>query len=350
MTGERAKSICRKIGAGAGGFLTFVVALGLMKEGARGLAPLLQNALEIRNAADSLGFGWLMASLVLSGSPVAAAAVSLLSAGVLSPPQAFTMISGSRLGAGFIVLLMGLIYALRGHERWTALSAGVLSFIITGSIQVLVIPVGLGILSQGLFDHASIPLRGVADVIGLVLGPVVSLLSRFLPEWALFVAGVALITLSFRLFDQALPQLRLEETTLNQIPRLIYRAEVMFLLGFAVTLVTMSVSVSIGILVPLSARGYMRRENIIPYIQGANISTLVDTLVAAALLGNGIAVSVVLVQMFCTAAISLAIILIAYLPYERMVSRALSWVVRSKRNFVIFAGAICVIPLMLLLF
>jgi len=139
----------RKPGLALTGFLLFTLALGLMKEGAGGLSPLLRNHLDVTNAADSMGFGWLMAYLILSGSPVAAAAVALLSAGTLLPLQAFTMVAGSRLGACLVVLLVGFIYTLRGHERWTALTAGVLSLLLTGSIQLVALPLGLLILSRG---------------------------------------------------------------------------------------------------------------------------------------------------------------------------------------------------------
>jgi Na+/phosphate symporter len=288
MTSQQDKRLkWRKPVLALSGFLLFVFALGLMKEGAGGLAPLLQGRLAITNGADSLGFGWLTAYLVLSGSPVAAAAVALLSAGALSPSYAFTMIAGSRLGASFIVLLIGFIYALRGHERWTALAAGVLSLLLTGSIQLLALPMGLLILGRGWLDHFFPPaLDKLAAGVNRGLEPLIDPLAAFLPAWALFVVGVGLVTLSFRLFDQAMPQVHLEKTDFGQTTRLIYRPEVMFLMGLVITLLTMSVSISIGILVPLSTRGYIRRENIIPYILGANISTLADTLVAAALLGH----------------------------------------------------------------
>ena len=54
--------------------------------------------------------------------------------------------------------------------------------------------------------------------------------------------------------------------------------------GALVTLLTLSVSVSLSVLVPLNHRGYVRRENVIPYIMGAGITTFVDTLLAALLL------------------------------------------------------------------
>ena len=340
----------KKPGLALSGFLFFTFALGLMKEGAGGLAPLLRGHLEITNAADSMGFGWLMAYLILSGSPVAAAAVALLSADALSPLQAFTMVAGSRLGASLIVLLAGFIYALRGHDRWTALTAGVLSLLLAGSVQLMALPMGLLILSRGWLDALSIPaLEGLAAGVNRGLDPLIGPLAAFLPSWALFVAGVGLATLSFRLFDRALPEMRLERTDFGLVTRLVYRPEVMFLMGLVITLLTMSVSISVGILVPLSARGYMRRENIIPYILGANVSTLADTLVAAALLGDPRAVTVVVTHMVCAAIVSLLLILLAYRSYERAISDALAWITRRRRNFTLFLGVILVIPVVLIL-
>jgi sodium-dependent phosphate cotransporter len=340
----------KKLGVGLAGLLLFVLALELMKEGARGLAPLLRGHLEITNAADSMGVGWLMAYLILSGSPAAVAAVALLSADALSSLQAFTMIAGSRLGACLVVLLVGLIYALRGHEQRTALTAGVLSLLLTGSVQLVALPIGLLILSLGWLDSLSIPaLERLAAIVNRGLEPLIGPLAAFIPGWVLFVAGVGLATLSFRLFDRALPQLRLGRTNFGRVSALIYRPEAMFLLGLAVTLLTMSVSISVGLLVPLSARGYMRRENIIPYILGANISTLADTLVAAALLGDPRAVTVVATHMVCAALVSLLVVLLAYRPYERAVSNALTGIIRRRRNFALFLGVIFVVPVVLVL-
>lgn len=341
----------RKAGLAIAGLLLFVLALELMKEGAKGLAPFLRGHLEITHVADSLGFGWLMAYLILSGSPVAAAAVALLSARALTALQGFTMIAGSRLGASSIVLLIGFIYhALRGQERWIAYTPGVLSFIITGSLQLAAVPLGLLLLGQGWTVSLSPPsLERLSVGVNRGLDPLLRPLAALLPDGALFVLGVGLAMLSFRLFDQVTPQIRLERTDFDQVPRLVYRPEVMFLTGLAITLVTMSVSLSVSILVPLSARGYMRRENIIPYILGANISTMVDTLIAAALLGDPQAVAVVLTYLICATLASLPIVLLAYRPYEWAVSRLLAWITRRRRNFAFFLAVIVLLPVVLIL-
>ena len=341
----------RRVASGVAAFLIFILALWLMKEGAGGLEPLLQGHLNVTNAADSMGFGWLTSCILLSGSPVAAAAMALLSAEILSPLQAFTMVAGSRMGASLVVLLIGFVYALREHDRWTALTAGVLSLLLVGSIQSVALPLGVLVLNRGWLDHLQLRgLEGLAGVLNQGLSPAIGPVRAFLPDWALFVAGVALVTLSFRLFDHALPQVRLSRTGFGQVARLIYRPEVMFLLGLGVTLLTMSVSISVGILVPLSARGYTRRENIIPYILGANISTLIDTLAAAVLVGSGAGVSVVLAHVASATVISLPIVLLAYRPYERAISGALGWITRQPANFAIFLTVVFLIPVVLILF
>ncbi len=95
------------------GLFLFVTALGLMKAGAQALVPTLEGSIFTDNAWSTLGLGWLGACIVLSGSPVAASALTLLDGGAIDQLQAFTMLTGSRLGAAFVVLVVGAIYAAR---------------------------------------------------------------------------------------------------------------------------------------------------------------------------------------------------------------------------------------------
>ena len=55
----------------------------------------------------------------------------------------------------------------------------------------------------------------------------------------------------------------------------------MFALGCIVATLTLSVSVALTVLIPLAVKGYVRRDEALPYIMGANITTLADTLVVA---------------------------------------------------------------------
>ncbi len=345
---SRPRSRGERAAIGVAALLLFVFALEMMKSGAGALTPVLRGHLAIDNAADSLGLGWLIAYLVLSGSPAAAIAMALLSGDLLTPLQTYTMVTGSRLGASLIVLLIGFMYALRGQERWTVMSTGVLSLLLTASVQIPGIFVGSFLLRQGWLEAVEWSwLEPLSVGINGILEPLMNPVAALLPQWALFIAGGVLVTASLQLFDKALPQLRFQRAGLDRPARLIYRPVVMFLLGFAVTLLTLSVSVSIGILVPLSARGYVRRENIMPYVLGANISTMIDTLAAAVLLSSSAGVRVVIVHMVSAVIVSLPLVLLAYEPYERVMSRALDWTMRSRRNFAVFLGVFFLIPIVL---
>lgn len=337
-----------KIGLFIVSLFLFILALTLMKDGARGLAPVVENRFSLDSAANTMGFGWLFAYLVMSGSPVAASALTFLDAGIITPVQTFTMIIGSRMGASFIILFIGFIYVLRGRNRSTSLSMGLLSFTVTGILQAGSLLIGTALLLSGVLGrfHMGDGMAVIA-ITDLIFDPISGFFKSFLPEWALFIVGLGIILLTFNLFDKCLPEMAIKESQVGRVSRLVYQPMIMFLLGSAVTLVSMSVSVSLSILVPLSHRGFVRRENVIPYIMGANITTFIDTLLAAVLLNNAQAVTVVLAEMLGVAFASLILLLVAFRAYERSTLRFVSWVTAKNANLALFMFTIFVVPLVL---
>lgn len=338
-----------KIGLFVVSLFLFILALTLMRDGARGLAPIVENRFSLNNWANTLGFGWLFAYLVMSGSPVAASALTFLDAGIIDAMQTFTMIIGSRMGASFIILFIGFIYVLRGRNRATSLSMGLLSFTVTGSLQIGALIIGGLLLSSGWlgrFDFGEG--MAIVAITDLIFDPISHFFQSLLPTWALFLLGLGLILLTFNLFDKCLPEMSIKESQVGRMSRLVYNPTIMFLLGAGVTLVSMSVSVSLSILVPLSHRGFVRRENVIPYIMGANITTFIDTLLAAILLNNHDAVSVVLAEMLGVALSAVIIMVVAFRVYERSSLRFVSWVTDKNMNMALFMMLIFILPLVLL--
>ena len=340
----------RKVGLFLVSLLLFVLAIQFLKEGASALAPFIRDRLHVQNMANALGFGWLFAYVVLSGSPVAAATLAFFDAGAIDRAGAFAMIAGSRLGASFIVLFIGFIYSLRGHKRRGSLSMGLLSLTVTQAIYVPALLFGYMVLGNGWLDGVHVrSVTGMTSVVDALFDPIVKTVVDLLPRWLVFFAGFGVILGSFSLFDHALPDLHLRESAFGQMSRLLYRPIVTFLLGAAVTSISMSVSLSLSILVPLSVRGYIRRENVIPYIMGANITTFIDTLVAAVLLNNPGAFTVVLVEMLSVAVVSLAVILLVYQPFEHTLLRFVEHLTEDGRALAVYMFAIVGIPILLML-
>jgi hypothetical protein len=328
----------------------FILAINLIKDGARGLSPLVRSGQSITNMAYSLGFGWLFAYILMSGSPVAATALALFDAGSIDKLSTFSMITGSRLGAGFIVLFIGLLYVLRGRDRRTSLSMGLLSLIVTATTYLPGLVIGTLLLRARTLDGVQIRSGALLEsFVDRIYDPIIDLITGVAPDWTVFLFGIIIILISLHLFDKCLPQMTIKESRVGWMSRLVYKPFVMFLLGAAVTMVSMSVSISLGILVPLSNRGFVRRENVAPYIMGANITTFTDTLLASLLLNNPSAFTIVFVEMISITIISLILLSVSFSQYNRHLLSFVDIITESNRNMIIFFAVIFLVPIFLIM-
>jgi sodium-dependent phosphate cotransporter len=326
----------------------FVLALQLIKTGAVGLPPVL-DSLSADGIAGHLGFGWFGSYVAMSGSPVAAVAMSLYAGGATTDAETFAMLNGSRLGASLIVLVVGFVSYVSGRRNPDGLYIGVVALLTATTLWIPVLPLGLFVLDQGWLEGASFDTPAfLTNFVGAISDPVVEPLDDLLPAVAMFVAGVLALVGGFALFDRALPSLERPGPRFEQLSRTLQKPFAMFGFGVLVTLLTLSVSLSVTILVPLALKGYIRRDRVVPYIMGANIATWVDTLLAALLLDSPGAFTIVLIQMVTGGAVSLAVLLLLYSPYTRLILGVAHRVSSSKQHLAAFVGALFVVPLLLL--
>jgi Na+/phosphate symporter len=331
-----------------GGLVLFALALEITRAGAGSLVPLLSD-ISLEGVANGLGFGWLFAYVVLSGSPVAAIGVTLLSEGVFHQAEAFAVVAGSRLGASFIVLAVGFLAFRFGRRSGDGLAIGIVAMLVTFTTQGPAVALGFLALNQGWLDGVkpSAP-EGLLQGTEAAFGPVTDALDSLLPGLLVFVAGAAVLLLAFAVFERALPQLEGEAEGIRRRLDVLNRRPLMFLMGVLITLTTLSVAVSLTVLVPLALRGYVRREHIIPYVLGANIATFVDTLVAGVLVGGEAAIAVVLAQVASTAVVAVIVLTVLYHPYRTAILRSERWIAARPRRLAGFLGVIVAVPAILL--
>jgi solute carrier family 34 (sodium-dependent phosphate cotransporter) len=353
QTGRREGPRWRQIGSKLIHFVIaiflFILAIQLMKSGAKALAPNLQGTFPVDNAVSTLGLGWIGAYLVLSGSPVAAVALSLFAASALTKLQAFSMLTGSRLGASFIVLLVGFLYAIKSKNRRESTGMGVLALSLTAAVYLPGMLLGYAILKSGLISGihwtASTEIQGAID---LIWGPALNLAKDNLPGWLLFPIGLGVILVSFKFLDRVLPQIDSDRAAGGKTHWL-KRPWPMFFLGCLAALLTLSVSVALTMLVPLAAKGYIDRREAMPYIMGANITTLADTLVAAMILGRPEGVQVVLAEALAVSFVTIVYLLFLYRVLQRAIMALDEWVVGTRERLVLFVAVLFVLPGILLL-
>ncbi|HEY7736861.1 MAG TPA: hypothetical protein VH813_08725 [Candidatus Limnocylindrales bacterium] len=352
-TEGRGLAIARRVVIGAIALWVFLIALGLMKDGARGLAPALGGAVD--TLANAVGLGWLGALLVLSGSPIAASSLALLDGGFLNVDEAYAMVVGSRLGASFVVLVVGVLYALRGSSsgRRAPISIGILALSMTAIAYIPGGLIGLGLLDSGALNGLDLtPPSVFFDATEAISAPIIDLIETVLDPGTvlgaglLFVAGLGLLLVSFRLVDELLPSVGGDGE--DERSRWYVGPWTMFGIGLLVALATLSVAVALTLLVPVVAKGYVRREQTLPYIAGANITTLVDTLVVAILLQNDDAPRVVVAVAVGVTAWTVLLLAVAYRPMRRAVFAVQDAVLRTRTRLVLFTGALFACPILLL--
>ena len=344
MGARLAGTIVLRLAYVVGALALFVLALELLKSGAGGLKPVL-SGLSADGAAGLLGFGWLGSYLVMSGSPVAAIALSLFSGGTISDIEAFAMINGTRMGASFIVLFVGFLYYATRRRDPDSLYIGVVALLTAMTLWAPVVPIGALALNQGWFDGVRFGSPGaLVSVVDTVYDPIVTRADDHLPRLALFGIGVPALLGAFYVFDRALPNLEAPGPTFERLSRHAQRRLPMFLFGAAVTLLTLSVSLSLTILVPLTMKGYLKRQHLIPYIMGANITTWIDTLFASLLLNTPRAFTIVFTEMVVGASVSLFVLIFLYGPYQRTILALAHRITASRRGFVVFLATILVVP------
>ncbi len=327
----------------------FVGSLQVMKTGAASLEILQHGGPLVANSGSTLALGWLGALLVLSGSPIAASSLTLVSSGSLSTQEGFWMLTGSRLGAAFVVLFVGVIYALRGGsgKRAKPVATGIIAVVVTALVYIPGSALGAVLLNGGALGslNPELPLQ-ISSVLEIAYGGLLDLVEQ-LPGIVAFGGGLILLLAALKMIDGVIPELDSRDFA-GARAKWLQSKWSMFGLGALVALVTMSVSVALTVLVPLVARNYLRREDIIPYVMGANITTLGDTLLAALLLDSADAVQAVTASLVGTTTISLLLLTFLYSPVRTFVKSVCTICLRSRASLAVFTAALFCIPLTLL--
>lgn len=336
--------------------LVFLFAVQLLGTATDAAAPVLERVFRrvVVGDATALGISWLATYVLTNGSVVAALSVSLFDAGVVSTGQLFVMVAGSRLGGSAIVVFVGgLDYLQRDRFRRgryslrSSVSMGVLTFLLTHSVFVPATVLGYVLLHR-LRGPLLSPTREVD--IGLhtlrFFEPMTVAVTNRIGPAPTFVLAVVLLFGSLQMFDRLLA--RVETATLRE--RLFGHFErtwLAFGLGVVLTAVTTSVAFSLGVVVPLYNRGYVQREELLPYVLGANIGTFADTLVVAVILESPVGLAVVLLLLVCASLLTLAA-LVALDRYHRLVSTVDDRLVADRRAFLAFLASLVIVPLVLL--
>ncbi|WP_410766876.1 sodium:phosphate symporter [Haloferax sp. DFSO60] len=347
----RVRAVVRPLGAIIVGVVAFLLSIRLLSGASAALVPAFTPILNrvIMGPLSALGSSWLATYPVLNGTAIAALAMVLFTDALVTPLELFLMICGSRFGSVTIVLLVGSVEYIRRTDvsLRDAMWFGVLSFLVTWTIYIPVTVLGYAALGPLIPRLSAVASRFTIRFAALdSLEPIIRSLVETVGPLGAGVLALGLLLGSLRLFDSAFNAI-----DGDRIRESLTRHErdhwFLFVLGFAVTALSTSVAFSLGVIVPLSVRGYVDRDDLLPYILGANVGTLIDTVAIAVVLDEPVGLAVVLFTAGLATLIS--VVFVAMYPwYETTVERLFEMAVKTRRHFIVFLGLLVALPVLLL--
>lgn len=328
----------------------FLFAVQLLGAATTAVEPLVREFLAavLVGDASALGLGWVTTYLLTNGSVVAVLAVSLFEADLVDPGQLYLLVAGSRLGAAAIVVLVGALdyFQKRRFSFEQSTSLGLLTFVVTHTVYLPATV--LGYLTLG-------PAQSLLGGFSGDLVPEVRLLAVFDPvtEWVLgligpgpsFLVAVAVLFGALRALDRLLARVD-TETFRQYVFRHFERPWVSFAVGLVVTSLTTSVAFSLGVVVPLYNREFVTREEILPYVLGANVGTLVDTVLVAVVLQTSVGTATVLWLVVVSTLVTV-VAMLGYRHYATAVSGFQGLILGDRRYLFAFLAALVAVPLAL---
>ena len=330
----------------------FLLAVRLLGTSTDALSPFLARHLPdvLGGPLSALGLGWLATYVLLNGSVVAALGLSLFASGLLTLDQAFLVVAGSRLGAAAFVILVGVFDHLRHARRSLrkSLGLGLLTLIVTHTLYVPA--TAAGYLTLRLTPPETVRALA-ADSVGIppltVLSGMTTGMTEILGAAPTFFVALGLLLVSLHLFDRLLDAVDMKRVRERWFTNLDNRW-ISFLLGTVMTTLTASVSFSVGIVVPVYNRRWIGADRLIPYVMGASLGTLADTLLVAVVLGTMLGTGTILLMAAAVAVVILGF-LVAYEPYRAAVEGTLEWMTGDRRTFALAAAGLVAAPALLLL-
>lgn len=333
--------------------LVFIFGLQLLGESTQNVADVIEPVVETLITGDisALGAGWLLAYILLNGATAAAIGIAFLESGLIDIIQTYMVISGARLGAAFIVIFIGVLEYVKGKnpDIRDSCSVGILQFLTTYVVYIPAILVGY--LALKFWELSFLAVSAPSQVnygLDLLFGPFTSFISNYFGPGSLFVIAILLLLWSLQVFDKAFKGISVDKFRSDYLRFKLSNKWVSFGFGSIITLLTTSVALSVGIIVPLYNRGYFKRKEIIPYLMGANLTTMISSIMAATVIDSALGMQATLVLTLSLIIVTLVTLLLYDKVYS-LIKLAFDRIMLENRYLYIFTGILVLTPLLMIL-
>ena len=282
----------------------FILSIELIKKTSLLLA---KNLTEFSNIANTpikaLSSGWFATSIVQSSGTVNAIVATFTALGIISLSLAVYIILGSSIGSTFINVLISLFTKARKrrdfrHGFEIGLANGIYNILYI--IPLFLIEFFFKIFNKlGIFIGNNIRnadiLKPIPNALELITKYFVDILLKSQSKIIVLIFGFIILFIALnKLAKTILIIFGGEKNAKKFINRYFKNKYKSFLIGLLLTMLVFSAGVTISLLVPLAVSRIINLKKAIPFINGANIGTGTDIILASLVIGKSLALAVAL--------------------------------------------------------
>ena len=355
--------------------MAFMLALEFIKISIASLSEELKQSIanSLGNPLSSLGIGWFMSFLTLNATSIATLSVNLTGHDIISYMDGFFLILGSRIGASAIILILGIIFFLKGQSYRRSINVGLLTFLSVLTISSIAALFGKMIKFFGfdIFIAKSIHTEGPGPITTYISESLTRTVATFSEQHfgaiITFLLGFIMLILVIELLDKVFYVIDFNEMDVekspmkNRIIQLLHSPVFAFILGIIFTALTFSLTVSMSILIPIYTHESLRNkakeilsgkriaaQMIIPYALGANIGSFIDIIFFAKISGSLIGLALVY-NIIISSLLAIIFIILIYKIFSDILIKISDWALSKPGYLPEIIVLLAALPLLLTL-
>src|SRR3989344_7378684 len=246
----------------------FIFSLVLIKHSFSELAKeALRFTRDNTNPINSFGFGWLLTLVMQSSGAATSALVALNASGIIGASLLIFMVLGTRIGTTITALLVALFIHAKKRDFRHGFEIGLANLIYAFPVAIIMFVLEYFFrffsYAGNFFISLGIPFR--INFVDTITIPVINLIS-FLPKSLLVIAGAFLLAISLKSLPRFIFSLWGGDYLKKKINKYMKNRWRAFLVGFLVTALLLSTSITITLLIPIIVIRIINLKKAILYI------------------------------------------------------------------------------------
>jgi len=238
------------------------------------------------SSLNAFGFGWLAALITQSSGAAAATLIAFSLAGFIGPVVLIYMMIGTRIGTSITALFVAFLVQAKKKDFRHGFEVGLANLVYAIPIAIIMFFTEFftGFFSNTgkYFSVLGIPTIGFVEVI---VSPLINCIS-FLPANLEILLGLFILVGSLKYIPKFMINIWGEKNLKSKINSLLCKKWKSFILGFCITALLMSTSITITFLIPLVVTRITNLRKVLPYMIGANLGGVSELVLGGLVLGR----------------------------------------------------------------